>query len=102
MINRKVINIPVKQTTVNMITGKETEKEVNFGLMRCAPDKCPECAIAHDPKMPHDAQSLYYQYKFYGENDKRWPTWLDAMAHCTEEMQTHWKRELLKMGVKLS
>lgn len=69
-------------------------------LLPCAPDVCQECAIKHDPAEPHNKQSLYYQYKFYGEH-KRWPTWSDAIAHCSPELREAWKNELLKLGEKL-
>lgn len=59
---------------------------------------CPECAVKHDPAQPHNKQSLAYQYKFYDANG-RWPTWLDAMAHCSTEVQQAWKTELAKFGV---
>jgi hypothetical protein len=55
-------------------------------LLPPTPDKCQKCAVAHPPEAPHDATSLYYQYWFkkqYG----RWPTWEDAMAHCSEEVK---------------
>lgn len=35
---------------------------------------CPECAINHAPELPHNQQSLFYQYSFYGKHG-RWPTW---------------------------
>lgn len=69
-------------------------------LLPCAPDVCQECAVKHDPKMPHNQQSLHYQYKFYQQNS-RWPTWNDAMAHCSPNMQAWWKKELGKRGIEL-
>lgn len=59
---------------------------------------CPMCAVAHDPALPHNRDSLAYQYKFYDENE-RWPTWSDAMAHCSEEVKEFWIEELKKRGV---
>ena len=59
-------------------------------------DKCPICAVDHPPGDPHNAQSLYYQYRFYGVRG-RWPTWADAIAHCSAWMQEQWT-ELLKKG----
>ena len=58
---------------------------------------CPICATKHEPEMPHNAQSLYYQYRFYGVRG-RWPTWADAMAHCSEEMRVLWERQLRERG----
>jgi hypothetical protein len=58
---------------------------------------CPICAVAHAPELPHNAQSLYYQYRFYGVRG-RWPTWADACAHCTPEMRASWRARLEEMG----
>jgi hypothetical protein len=54
---------------------------------------CPMCATKHDPTLPHNLKSLAYQYKFYDENG-RWPTWDDAMAHCTDEVKAMWMEAL--------
>lgn len=62
--------------------------------------QCPECGTAHPAEMPHNQQSLAYQYDFYGKHG-RWPTWEDAMAHCTATMRSAWTRELLKCGVEI-
>lgn len=62
------------------------------------PDVCQECAVKHEPDMPHNQQSMFWQYNFLGKHG-RWPTWADALAHCTPEMQQHWIRELAKHGV---
>ena len=61
---------------------------------------CPECATAHEPDMPHNQQSLAYQYKFRGQNG-RWPTWADAMAHCTPEVRESWSEILRDMGQEI-
>lgn len=68
------------------------------GLGRVPEGTCPECAVKHDPKMPHNRDSLAYQYKFYDENG-RWPTWMDAMAHCDEDMKQTWIKALREEGV---
>ena len=59
---------------------------------------CQECATEHDPAWPHNRDSLYYQMRFYQRN-KRFPTWVDAMAHCCETMKIAWKKELAARGV---
>jgi hypothetical protein len=48
--------------------------------------------------MPHNQQSMYYQYRFYGIHG-RWPTWADAVAHCDDEMKAGWERELGARGM---
>jgi hypothetical protein len=59
--------------------------------------KCPICAVKHGPREPHNAQSLYYQYRFYGIRG-RWPTWADAIAHCNPKVQADWKLLLSEGG----
>ncbi|QDT94807.1 hypothetical protein [Gimesia aquarii] len=58
---------------------------------------CPVCAVDHEPEMPHNQQSLYYQYRFKLVRG-RWPTWADAIAHCDDEMRVYWKEQLVKLG----
>lgn len=58
---------------------------------------CPICATAHGPDQPHNQQSLYYQYRFYGVR-KRWPTWADAVAHCSQFIKDQWTITLKTMG----
>lgn len=61
---------------------------------------CPECAVKHDPRMPHYRDSLTYQYKFYDQHG-RWPTWADAMAHCDPAVKEAWIEGLRKHGVEV-
>ena len=63
------------------------------------PGTCSECATKHPPEMPHNQQSLTYQYKFYDRHG-RWPTWEDAMAHCSDEIKQLWKDALLKIQIE--
>lgn len=56
-------------------------------LMKTAPGTCPECGVKHKPEEPHDRGSIAYQYSFYNKHG-RWPTWADAVAHCSDEMKT--------------
>lgn len=72
-----------------------------FRLMPPKKGTCPECAVAHDPKQPHNRDSLYYQYHFYAENG-RWPTWNDAMAHCDSETKQHWIEALAEKGISIT
>lgn len=62
---------------------------------------CPVRATKHEEHSPHNQQSLTYQYKFYDENG-RFPTWEDAMAHCPPEIKDAWKKALTKRKVKLN
>ena len=56
-------------------------------------DKCAVCAVDHSPTQPHNQQSLFFQYWFYGHHG-RWPTWADAIAHCSESLQKAWRAQL--------
>lgn len=69
-----------------------------FTLLPPALDACQVCATKHKPEWPHNKDSLYYQLAFRDEHG-RWPTWADAIAHCSEEMKEAWKKELIKLGV---
>jgi hypothetical protein len=90
--------VPVQKTTVDAETGEVRSTEtVKFGLMPPKPGVCQECAVAHAPQDPHNAQSMYYQYAFYGEH-KRWPTWKDAIAHCSDDLKTKWEAALRERG----
>ncbi|MBR1565146.1 MAG: hypothetical protein IJ649_00140 [Oscillospiraceae bacterium] len=62
------------------------------------PRACKLCAARHKPGMPHDRDSLYYQNKFW-RRYKRFPTWNDAMAHCTEEVKAAFVKELANRGI---
>ena len=62
-----------------------------FDLMPPAEGICPECATKHEPEFPH---------KFYNEHG-RWPTWKDAMEHCSEEMKKLWTNELKSRGIEI-
>lgn len=67
-------------------------------LMPARAGTCETCATAHEPHLPHNAQSLFYQTRFNIEH-KRAATWLDAMAHCSDEMQALWREKLIELGV---
>ena len=62
------------------------------------PDTCPVCATKHDRTEPHDRNSLYYQHRFH-RTHKRFPTWKDAMAHCSEATRAAWRDRLIAQGV---
>jgi hypothetical protein len=61
---------------------------------------CPICAVNHEPELPHNKDSLFYQMTFY-QNNGRFPTWKDAMEHCSDEMKALWTHELLERGVEV-
>ncbi len=75
-------------------------KKAGMMLMLPAPNVCQECAEKHDPEWPHNKASLYYQYSFYAKHG-RWPTWADAMAHCSEDIKQAWTKELRAHGIEV-
>ena len=62
------------------------------------PRACRICAARHAPDQPHDRDSLYYQ-NWFRKRHKRFPTWNDAMAHCTDEEKAAFIAELAKRGI---
>lgn len=70
----------------------------NFTLLPAPEGTCPECAVNHPPDQPHNQQSLFYQYHFYNENG-RWPTWKDALAHCPDGIKDIWIQALSERGI---
>ena len=77
------------------------KKKIEFKTMTLLPAKkgtCPDCAVIHEPNMPHNPESLYYQVKFRMKHGCR-ATWGDAMSHCTDEVKAYWKEALRKAGV---
>lgn len=78
--------------------------EERFGLKMLGkvPDgTCPECAVEHEPGQPHNRGSLAYQYKFYDKHG-RFPTWKDAMEHCSDEVKELWIAELERHGIDVN
>lgn len=78
--------------------GQLQEKHGITLLGNTPPGTCPMCAVKHDPAMPHNQQSLAYQYKFYDLHG-RFPTWADAMAHCSDEIKAQWREALAEHGI---
>lgn len=87
---------------------RSTVKVVPFSSWTVLPAAtgCPECGTDHPPEIPHNPQTLLYQYAFRSREaragrEERWPTWRDAMAHCTPEVQEAWTQALAQHGVIL-
>lgn len=83
--------------TIDMETGEVTSEKRNAGmLLPPHPSLCQVCAADHPWDQPHNQQSMYYQMAFHAEHG-RYPTWSDAMAHCTPELQAEWKKGLVEL-----
>ncbi len=67
-------------------------------LGRAPEGTCEMCGVQHDPTLPHNRDSLMYQYKFYDQHG-RFPSWADAMEHCDEEMKRLWTESLEQRGI---
>lgn len=65
------------------------------------PGACKICAAVHSPEQPHDRDSLYYQYRFR-KRHRRFPTWDDAMAHCTDTVKAAYRVVLAKRGITIN
>lgn len=66
-------------------------------LLPPAPDLCQECGYKHNPKLPHNVQTMYYQVAFK-MNHGRAVTWKDAVKHCEPQIQEQWERLLRVQG----
>ena len=69
-------------------------------LMKPHPDACQVCGREHEPHLPHDQQSLYYQMAFHAQHG-RYPTWEDAMAHCGPSVKHDWTVALRDHGIAI-
>lgn len=93
-----VRQIPTAVTKVDLKTGKETHEAGVWNIIPPAADRCQYCGAKHEPELPHNAQSLYYQ-TIFNSMLGRGATWADAMAHCSPEMQKAWEAALRAKGV---
>jgi hypothetical protein len=93
------LNIPT--TVVSAETGEVLEnRELKAEIMPPHPDACQTCGVNHQPELPHNKDSLFYQYSFYAKHD-RWPTWGDAMQHCPPAVRIAWTDLLRKREIKI-
>jgi len=74
---------------------------LTLSLLLLQPGTCQECACVHEPDEPHNKQSLYYNIMFYDKHN-RYPTWADAMDHCSPGVRSAWSKELEKFGIMVS
>lgn len=69
-----------------------------FILLPPAAHLCQVCAHDHPSDQPHNAQTLFYQTKFFMDHGRA-PTWMDATGHCSPEVREHWLSALRDLGV---
>lgn len=61
---------------------------------------CWVCGDIHNSRDPHNAGSLLYQHRFRKRNG-RYPTWEDAMSHCSRKVKEKWAARLREKGIKV-
>lgn len=69
-----------------------------IAILPPTPESCPYCGDKHDPRAPHNRDSIVYQHKFrrkYG----RYPTWEDAMRHCSVLTKARYAEKLAERGI---
>lgn len=79
----------------------DPRRDATWNLLPPREGACSQCAKEHEPDLPHDWQTLYWQYAFYAEHD-RWPLLADAFAHCDDAMYELWREALAQHGLTLS
>jgi hypothetical protein len=91
--------IPTKvgvRQTIDLDTGEVLDERRNSMMMLPPPEHvCQVCAVDHTHDQPHNQQSLHYQMYFHARHG-RWPTWTDAMSHCSDPVKKLWRRQLVK------
>jgi hypothetical protein len=80
---------------------KVTDIVLEGQLLPPAAHLCQKCAWDHAPELPHNQDTFYWQYWFYKQSGGRWPTWADAMDHCTDETKELWRNALKERGINV-
>lgn len=75
-----------------------TGQEDRISILPPKPGACRYCGDIHDPKDPHNLSSLLYQHRFRAAWG-RYPTWADAMKHCSKLTKAKWTAELKRRGI---
>jgi ribosomal protein L37E len=85
-----------------VLADRETRTRCPQCGLRLFPDvsanHCHECGMHHDKDRPHDADSLLYQFRFWSRYG-RYPTHVDAMAHCPDDTKAAVRLELSERGI---
>lgn len=74
------------------------EQDTRIVILPPTPESCRYCGDTHDPRSPHNRDSLLYQHKFRKANG-RYPTWEDAMKHCSVLTQARFAEILRERGI---
>jgi hypothetical protein len=65
------------------------------------PNTCEQCGVSHAAGAPHNKATLQYQYWFFGKHG-RWPSWKDAVAHCTPTVRAVELGRLRVLGIDVN
>jgi len=78
------------------------KNKTESGMFLAPPKKgtCQQCATEHEEWEPHNL-CLYYHYHFYSQHG-HFPTWVDAMAHCTDEIKKSVIEVLNEHGISVN
>ena len=61
---------------------------------------CPVCGEIHGRGEPHNSNSRLYQHRFRKKHG-RYPTWEDAMGHCSFTVKKRFCERLKRHGVEI-
>lgn len=81
----------------NNVILEDSENNV-IGILPPPSNCCQICGVEHDERLPHNAQSFYYQYLFNAQYG-RGATWDDAMSHCSNDIKKIFTEHLNKLGI---
>lgn len=76
----------------------KTRQEGYTAILPPNPGACKECGDVHDPRDPHNRDSIIYQHHYHKAHG-RYPTWYDAMRHCSPITRAKAIQDLAKRGV---
>lgn len=89
-----------RDTDIKRFGDPRTPDDGKWMLLPAPNGTCSQCAVDHPPEAPHNRDSLYYGYAFFAEHG-RCPTWVDALAHCDDEIYETARQTLADHGVDI-
>lgn len=73
-------------------------QEGAIAILPPKPGACKYCGDVHLPDEPHNRDSIIFQHHFR-KSHGRYPTWYDAMRHCSPETREKAIKALSKRGI---
>lgn len=62
---------------------------------------CHDCGVVHDPEWMHDITSSSYRLRYIKDHGRP-PNYIDAMAHCNEEVRDCLIFKLEEFGIDIN